>query len=112
MRFMVKPYAPRSTTAAGILANARLKAGLTQRELAARAGVNQSWVARIESGRAQPTLESLERLLGAAGYELRYHLERRDDHDRVLAARAVADPERHAAQRADIERWRGIALRS
>lgn len=44
---------------------ARLDAGLSQVELAARAGTSQSALARYETGAALPTLPTLERLLTA-----------------------------------------------
>ncbi|RLF21563.1 MAG: hypothetical protein DRJ68_03175 [Thermoprotei archaeon] len=43
----------------------RLMAGLTQRELAERAGVSQSLIARIESGTVDPRLSTLRRILKA-----------------------------------------------
>lgn len=49
---------------------ARRKAGLTQRELAERAGVAQPSVARIESGAVVPRVDTLETLLRACGYTL------------------------------------------
>lgn len=49
---------------------ARRSADLSQRQLAARAGVPASSVGRVESGRVQPTLRLLARLLHAAGCEL------------------------------------------
>jgi transcriptional regulator with XRE-family HTH domain len=52
----------------------RSKAGLTQRELAARAGTSQSVVARIEAGQTRPGSGTLRRLLEAAGFELRAEL--------------------------------------
>ncbi len=54
-------------TPAALLASARQRAALTQRELAKRAGTSQSVVARIESGRTSPTFETLDRLVRAAG---------------------------------------------
>jgi transcriptional regulator with XRE-family HTH domain len=48
----------------------RRKAGLTQRQLAAAAGVPQPTVARIESGTVSPRADTLARLLAAAGREL------------------------------------------
>lgn len=56
--------------AARVLRQARLRAGLTQRELAARAGVSQSVVGRIESGAVIPRVDTLDRLLAAAGQGL------------------------------------------
>ena len=53
------------TDAARLLRYARKRAGLTQRELAAKAGVPQSYVARIETSKVDPTVSSLSRLLRA-----------------------------------------------
>jgi transcriptional regulator with XRE-family HTH domain len=57
---------------------------LTQAELARRAGVPQSTVAKIERGRRDPSLSTLERLVRAAGLELRIQLAPKDDHDLQL----------------------------
>lgn len=56
--------------AAWILRHARKRAGLTQRDLAAKAGVPQSYVARVESSTVDPTVSSLSRLLRACGTTL------------------------------------------
>ena len=48
----------------------RHEAGLSQRELAVRAGVPQSSVARIESETIDPRTATVDRLLRAAGYEV------------------------------------------
>jgi predicted transcriptional regulator len=53
------------TEAARLLRHARRRAGLTQRALAAKAGVPQPYVARIESSATDPTVTSLSRLLRA-----------------------------------------------
>lgn len=53
-----------------LLRDARRRAGLSQRELAVRAGVSQPAVARLESGRHSPSLATLERLLSACGERL------------------------------------------
>ena len=49
---------------------ARRRAGLTQRELARRAGVPQPSISKIERGVISPTVDTLERLLRACGMEL------------------------------------------
>lgn len=41
--------------------------GLTQRELAKRAGMTQPEIARLESGTIEPTWETLNRVLAAVG---------------------------------------------
>jgi predicted nucleotidyltransferase/DNA-binding XRE family transcriptional regulator len=51
---------------------ARLAAGLTQGELAARIGTTQSAIARLESGAVTPTVETLGRL--AEALELRFEI--------------------------------------
>ena len=65
--------------AASLLKLARRQSGLSQRALAAAAGVPHSTVARIESGTMQPTLPLLYRILAAAGLEPRIDLEAYDD---------------------------------
>lgn len=52
--------------AAALLKAARAAAGLSQRDLARRAGTAQSVVARIELGETSPTVRTLNRLLEAA----------------------------------------------
>lgn len=52
---------------AGLLRRARRMVGMSQRDMARRAGVSQATVARAESGTAHPTLDVLQRLLDAAG---------------------------------------------
>ena len=47
------------------LRDARLAAGMTQRQLAAQAGVPQSTVARIERGQTVPRVDTFDRLLRA-----------------------------------------------
>ena len=84
---------------AGLIRHARHKAGLTQGELAKRAGVPRETVSAYERSVRQPTLPTLSRMLKAAGYELRLHLEPYDDHDDVLAAL-----EQHRSE-VDRERW-------
>jgi transcriptional regulator with XRE-family HTH domain len=49
------------------LRSARERAGLTQGELAARAGTTQSVVARLERRGSNPTLTTADRLLRATG---------------------------------------------
>ena len=52
----------------------REAAGLTQRELAARARVPQADISRIEQGKGNPTLRTLVRLAAACGARLRIEL--------------------------------------
>jgi transcriptional regulator with XRE-family HTH domain len=49
---------------------ARRRAGLTQRALAAKAGIPQETIARIERGRVDPRVGTLDRLLEACDFGL------------------------------------------
>jgi transcriptional regulator with XRE-family HTH domain len=53
----------------GLLRSARLRAGLSQRQLARRAETSQSLVSRVEQGLTSPTMATWIRLLNAAGFE-------------------------------------------
>ena len=53
---------------------ARRRAGLSQAASASRAGVPQSTVGRIETGAREPKVALVERLIRAAGFELRVGL--------------------------------------
>ena len=55
---------------ARMLRYARRLAGLTQRQLAERAGVPQATVGRIEAGLITPRVDTLDKLLRATGQEL------------------------------------------
>jgi predicted transcriptional regulator len=52
------------------LIEARMKANLTQEEVARRMGTTQSVVARLESGSPMPSLRSLKRYASAIGGKL------------------------------------------
>ena len=54
---------------------ARVRAGLTQEQLAQRMGTTQSAIARLESGRRMPGVRTLERLAEATGSRLVVRLE-------------------------------------
>jgi transcriptional regulator with XRE-family HTH domain len=71
-------------SASDIILRVRRKAGLTQRELAARAGTSQPAIARIESGLASPTFDTLTRLVVAAGFDLQVTLVPRSPPDPVV----------------------------
>lgn len=57
-------------SASTVLRDSRRLAGLSQVELARRAGVSQSVVSAYESGARQPSVPMLERLVAATGFEL------------------------------------------
>ena len=60
---------------ADALIEARVKAGLTQEELAARMQTTQSAIARLESGRGLPSSRTLKRFADATGTRLRISFE-------------------------------------
>ena len=53
---------------------ARRRAGLSQTALARRLGINQSTIARYESGDVEPDLGTLTRLCAACGFSLHTEL--------------------------------------
>lgn len=73
-------------SAAPIVRRIREASKLTQRELAERAGTTQAVVSRIESGDASPSVEMIQRLAHAAGYELRLEFVPRRVVDPVVEA--------------------------
>lgn len=63
--------------AAQILTETRDRAGLTLRELAALAGTSHATLSAYEHGRVVPRVDTLERILHAAGFALDTDLVRR-----------------------------------
>ncbi len=55
---------------AALLKDARLRAGLTQADLARRLGVSQAAVAKLERPRSNPTIATLEDALHETGHRL------------------------------------------
>ncbi len=110
-------YDAAPTLAAGLIRLARSKAGMTQTELASRAGVSQQVVSEYETGRKEPTLPSLRRLANAAGYEISMRLEPLDEHDESIErfldtlprdARAeIEDQQKRRVEAARMKRIRG-----
>ncbi|MDX6374863.1 MAG: hypothetical protein QOD98_3851, partial [Nocardioidaceae bacterium] len=86
-----------------LVREARKRAGLAQRELAALAGTTQSAIARLESGRTRPAFDDVLRLVRLCGMDLDVMLVEREDSDWPQARRlASLTP----AQRVD----RGLAV--
>jgi len=56
--------------------DARVKAGLTQEQLAQRMDTTQSVIARLERGRTRPSTQTLERLASATGTRLKISFQR------------------------------------
>jgi transcriptional regulator with XRE-family HTH domain len=61
-----------------LVKEARRRAGLTQADLARRAGVPKSTVGRIETGARVPSTEMVERLVRAAGLDVSVSLSEPD----------------------------------
>ena len=90
-----------------ILREARLRAGLTLRELASQAGTSHSTLAAYESTRKSPSVATFDRVLQASGFHPDVELHRRHrgsaelPRGEELAAvleLAAAFPARHAAR--------------
>jgi transcriptional regulator with XRE-family HTH domain len=77
--------AHRGTGVGDLVLQARVAAGLTQAELAARIGTSQPTIARWESGNQLPSVRSLLRLAEGTGFHLRVSL--RDGHARIVTVR-------------------------
>jgi predicted transcriptional regulator len=98
-----------------LIRRARELSGLSQRELARRAGTTQSVVARIELGQTSPTWDTIERLLEAAGLALDTaltlhpvaHSHMLDDVPRILAL----TPEQRLLELGQLSRFLTLARR-
>jgi transcriptional regulator with XRE-family HTH domain len=62
-------------TIASVLIEARIRAKLSQQQLAECMGTSQSTIARLESGGAKPSFTTLERIAKATGTRVRISLE-------------------------------------
>jgi hypothetical protein len=72
--------------AAIVLRDARLRARLSQTELARRAGVAQSVISAYEAGRREPSLATLTRMVNATGHTIKLDLEENE-----VAIRGIPD---------------------
>lgn len=61
--------APRYALISQVIA-ARIKKGITQKDLAEKMGTKQSAIARLESGNSNPSISFLEKLARVLGYKL------------------------------------------
>jgi uncharacterized protein len=61
---------PNQSAARTLIAAIRLRSGLTQAELARRAGMTRSVINAYEHGQRQPGVDALSRLVSAAGLQL------------------------------------------
>lgn len=72
-----------------LVREARKRAGLSQRELAERAGTTQSAIARLETGRSSPSFELVRKLIRCCGFQLNVSIVPYDDSD-IVQARELA----------------------
>lgn len=70
-----------------LVCEARKRTGLSQRELAGRAGTTQSSIARLERGASSPTFEMVRKLIRCCGFQLNVSIVPWDDSDLVQAQR-------------------------
>lgn len=72
---LVQKEIPVNQMLANAIASARAVTGLTQKEVAALAGIDQSDFSKIERGIGNPSVSTLERIAKALGGELRLQIE-------------------------------------
>jgi transcriptional regulator with XRE-family HTH domain len=75
-----------------LVKEARRRAGLTQRQLAERAGTTQSAIARLETGQTNPSFDLVVRLIEACGFRLDVFLDPYDDSDLAQAEAVLRIP--------------------
>lgn len=85
---------------------ARRQAQLSQAELACRAGTSQAAVSAYESGKRSPSVDTLCRLLAAAGFEVRMRLAEPDTHEPALRIAEGLLPADQVAAHQERERLR------
>ena len=78
-----------TATAAQVIREARLKAGLTQTQLAERLGRERAQIARWETGGQEPSFENVVAVVEACGYALTVEISERID-DPALDAELTA----------------------
>lgn len=77
---LVRTEAPANPMLAHAVAAARAKAGLTQKQVATLAGIDQSDFSKIERGIANPSVSTLERIAKAMGGSLSISIETASTH--------------------------------
>jgi transcriptional regulator with XRE-family HTH domain len=88
-------YTRPAVWSATLIREARLRAGLTQQELADRSGRQRSVIARWEQGAIEPSLETFLEIIGICGFELPTELVPRDESaNERLQKNALLSPER------------------
>ena len=81
---------------ADLIREARLRAGLSQYQLADLTGRDRTVIARWEHGHVAPSLETLLKLLHVCGFDLPAELVPYDPTEERLQKNALLSPERRA----------------
>lgn len=79
------------TKLGSVIRDARRARGLSQHDLAGRAGVSRSWLARLETGHRGAELEPLFRLLAALNLTISLRDDRRSDDGQTAADASARD---------------------
>src|SRR4029450_7497325 len=74
-----------------LIRRAREAAGLTQAEVASRAGMKQPEIARLESAGANPRLSTLKRVVAATGHSVKLDLDQDFGIDETLIAASLKE---------------------
>jgi len=77
--------------AAEIIRQARQRAGLSKRALARRAHTSPAALVEYESGRRDPSVSSLERIVAAAGFDVVFGIRGPTDPDPAEAGRRLVE---------------------
>ena len=101
---------------AQLIREARQRAGLTQTELAERAGLLQPAIARWEAGRTAVSVDDVVRLVRLCGLDVEFQIVERDDSDRAQAERLAPLTgqqrlERHGRLASQLEALRRVGRR-
>lgn len=98
-----------SVEVAEVLSRAKGSSEVSVRALAAAAGVAGTTITRIQGGAVDPSMDTLEQILEAAGYELRLSVVRRGA-ERVARLADLSDAWSSRSGRVRIEwtRWRAL----
>lgn len=98
------------TSSAAAIREARERAGLSQAELAARAGVSQPVISAYESGRREPSMAMLAKLVEASGHALLVEVVARPGSHRPLPDTAMGRRlRRHRRTIVDLAHRRGAS---
>lgn len=96
-----------------LIRRARLRAGLSQAELARRLETSQSLIARWERGLVDPSYSTVVRAVRACGFDLHTQIANYDfDHDRLISLNLRLSPEERLRKMQqsyrNLDRLRGV----